>query len=232
MKTIWHSIAILATSVISLTVVSPSWSEDKTYTLSYSSGTLFHELVRDRIKVVYERAGLKANFVALPHNRALMSANDGTIDGDVGRIASTVEKYSNLVRLNVKVMDLNGAVYTTRDDIAAYDDSILTKSRVGYILGVRWTEDKMKGLEATVVQTYPALFDLLLDNRVDVILTTEESAEPIIKSLGDRAAPIRKLQPFAYTAPIYHLLNKKNADIIPRLENALTALQKEGYWKD
>lgn len=232
MKTIWQKIGMLVLNVIFLTLASNSWGEEKIYVLSYSGGTFFHELVRDRMKVVYERAGLKVKFEDLPHNRALMSANDGTTDGDVGRIASTVEKFPNLVRLKVKVMDMNGSVYTTRDEITAYDDALLTKYRIGYVLGVRWTEEKMKGLEATVVQDYPALFDLLLNGRVDMILTTEESADPIIKSLGDKAAHIRKLQPFAYTAPIYHLLNKKNEDIIPRLEEALTALQKEGYWKD
>lgn len=216
--------------VFSALIALPALAEEKTYTLSYSPGTSFHESVRDRIKVVYERAGIKAEFIPLPHNRSLTSANEGSVDGDVGRVPSVVEKYPNLRRVNVKLMDLNGAVYTKREDIPAYDDALLSQYRVGYILGVQWAEKKMAGKEATVVQNYPALFELLLQDRVDIILTTEESAEPTIKSLAERAAPIRKLQPFAFTAPIHHYLNKKNEEIIPRLEKALTSLVEEGYW--
>lgn len=210
--------------------VSPAAAAEKIYLLSYSPGTLFHQLVRDRTKAVYERAGIKAEFVPLPHNRSLLSANDGSVDGDVGRVASVEEKYPDLRRVNVKLMDLNGAVYTLRKDIESYSDDLLTKYRVGYVLGVRWIEKKMKGKSATAVRDYPALFEMLLQDRVDIVLASEISGDAVLHDLGDRAANIRKLHPFVFTAPIYHYVNKKNEAIIPRLEKALTELVEEGYW--
>lgn len=207
-----------------------AFSGEKTYTISYSPGTLFHQLVRDRTMKVYERAGLKADFIALPHNRSLVSANDGTVDGDVGRVPSVEEKYPNLVRVNVKLMDLNGAVYTIRPDIKTYDDSLLSTHRVGYVLGVRWTQKRMQGKKATTVRDYPSLFEMLLQDRVDIILATEASADAVMNDLGDRAANIRKLQPFIFTAPIFHYVNKKNREIIPLLEKALDGLAAEGDW--
>lgn len=210
--------------------VLPVAAADKTYHLSYSPGTLFHQLVRDRVKVVYERAGLKAEFVSLPHNRSLLSANAGTVDGDVGRVPSVEEDYPDLRRVNVKLMELNGAVYTLRKDIDFYTDDLLTKYRVGYVLGVNWIEDKMKVQNATTARDYPALFEMLLQGRVDIVLVTEASADAVLRELGDRAANIRKLQPFVFSAPIYHYVNKNNEAIIPRLEKALTDLLQEGYW--
>ncbi len=221
---------VFAISLMSLQVVS-SIAAEKTYVLSYSPGTLFHQLVRDRTKVVYERAGIQADFIPLPHNRSLLSANNGTVDGDVGRVASVEEKYPDLRRVNVKLMDLNGAVYTIRKDIESYSDDLLTKYRVGAVLGVRWTEKKMKGLNVTTVRDYPALFEMLLQGRVDIALATEASTDEVMRALGDRAANIRKLQPFVFTAPIYHYVNKKNERIIPRLEAALKELVEEGYWE-
>ena len=121
----------------------PAQADDKIYTLSYSPGTLFHQLVRDRTKVLYQRAGLKAKFIALPHNRSLISANEGMVDGDVGRVPSVEEKYQNLVRINVKLMDLNGAVYTSKNHITQthicafpqniYSRSILTPLNQGWL---------------------------------------------------------------------------------------------------
>ena len=207
-----------------------AYGNDKTYVISYSPGTLFHELVRDRTKALYEKAGLTAEFVALPHKRSLFSANEGTVDGDVGRVPSVQENYPNLRRVNVKLMDLNGVVYTTRDEITSYDDALLKQYRVGYIRGVQWTEKKMQGLEATKVDSYSILFTMLLQGRIDIILATEISANSAIRNLGEKVSIIRKLDPFIFSAPIYHYVNKKNEAIIPRLEKAVTALIEEGYW--
>lgn len=206
-------------------------ADDKTYTLSYSPGTLFHQLVRDRAKAMYQEAGIPADFIDLPHNRSLISANEGTVDGDVGRVPSVEEKYPNLVRVNAKLMDLKGAVYTTRDDLGAYSDDMLKRLKVGYVLGVRWTQKRMDGLPAVKVRDYPSLFEMLLEKRVDIVLATEASAQSAIKELGDRGKSIRKLQPFIFTAPIYHYLNKKNQDIVPRLEETLNRLNSEGFWE-
>ena len=102
-------------------VPQPASAGDRTYRISYSSGTLFHELVRDRTRAVYEKAGLKVEFIAMPHKRSLTSANEGSVDGDVGRVPSVLERYPNLRQVNVKLMDLNGAVYTANDDICSFN---------------------------------------------------------------------------------------------------------------
>lgn len=205
-------------------------ANEKVYVLSYSPDSIFHQLVRDRIKVVYERAGIQAKFIPLPHNRSLASANEGTVDGDVGRITSVEEKYPNLLKVNVKLMNVTGAVYTTNKDISLYHDYLLKEYRVGHVLGVSWTYNKMKGLKSTTAHDYKALFEMLIMDRVDIVLATGASADAVLNDLGEKASKVRKLQPFIFTSPIYHYVNKKNKVIIPRLEKALKELKEEGYW--
>lgn len=204
-----------------------AFAAGKTYVLSYSPGTYVHTLARDRIKVAYKKAGLKAEFIPLPHNRSLISANAGTVDGDVGRVASIEEKYPELRRVNVKVMAIRGAAYTVDPAIKTYDESTLRKYRVGYVLGVRWQQQKMAGINSTTVADYPALFEMLLQKRVDIVLATEASAAAEMAKFGSRAKEIRKLQPTVFTAPIYHYVNKKNSDIIPLLEQAIREINAE-----
>lgn len=223
-------------SVVSILVLMLAWcpgihAEPRLYTLSYSPGTLFHQLVRDRAKAMYEQAGIKAEFIPLPHNRSLISANEGNVDGDVGRVPSVEEKYPNLVRVNVKLMDLKGAVYTTREDLITYREEMLKTLKVGYVLGVRWTQKRMEGLDAVKVRDYPSLFEMLLEKRVDIVLATEASATSAIKTLGKRANTVRELQPFIFTAPIYHYVNLKNKEIVPLLEKTLVRMNEENYWE-
>ncbi|MCG8636707.1 MAG: hypothetical protein MI863_22935 [Desulfobacterales bacterium] len=221
-------LTLLACLTILLGTSLHTFAADRTYILSYSPGTLFHQLVRDRIKKVYERAGLEVECIALPHNRSLVSANEGTVDGDVGRVPSVEEKYPNLLRVNVKLMDLNGAVYTARTDIGQYSADLLKTRKTAYVLGVRWPEKKMEGLKAVKVRDYHSLFEMLLQNRVDIALATEASARSTIEKLGQRAERIHRLDPLVLTAPIYHYLNKKNAGIIPLLEKTLEEMNSEG----
>lgn len=200
---------------------------EKIYTLSYSPGTLFHQLVRDRTKAAYQKAGFQAEFIPLPHNRSLMSANDGFVDGDVGRVPYVEEKYPNLRRVGEKLIDLNGAVYTLNPAILTYDDSLLDQYRVGYVLGVRWPQKKMAGKAATMAPDYKALFEMLLQGRVDLVLATEASADAAMHELGGRADKVRRLQPYVFSAPIYHYVHKKNSNIIPQLEQAIKELNQK-----
>jgi polar amino acid transport system substrate-binding protein len=209
-----------------LSVPLPLLAAERVYTLSYSPGTLFHQLVRERTEAVYKKAGLKAKFIPLPHNRSLMSANAGLVDGDVGRVSSIEEKYSKLKRVGEKLMNLNGVVYTLNPDIQRYDDRLLDQYRVGYVLGVRWPQKKMAGKTATTAPNYAALFEMLLQGRVDLILATEASADAAMHDLEGRADKVRGLQPYVFSAPIYHYVNEKNINIVPQLERALKELNK------
>ncbi len=85
----------------------------------------------------------------------------------------------------------------------------------------------MAGRKATTAHDYNALFEMLLQGRVDIVLATEASARSILYRMGDRAQKIRKLQPFVFTAPVYHYLHVKNKSIIPLLEKAALQLKNE-----
>ncbi len=203
---------------------------EKTYVISYSPSTPIHLLVRDRVKQAYKKAGLKVKFIPLPHNRSLLNANEGIVDGDVGRIPLIEKKLTNLRRINVKVMNFNGSAFTIDPKITLYNKNQLSNFRVGAVLGVYWSELEMAGLKSIRAPNVKSLFEMLLQGRVDLVLATETSAESVINELGSRAVKIRKLNPVVFSSPFYHYVNKKNADIIPRLEQALNEINKEGVF--
>ena len=93
---------------------------------------------KNRLAVVYERAGIPVEFVPLPQKRSLALAVEGGIDGDAGRILGLEKRYPSMVRVNVKLLDFNGAAYVLKGrGINRYRHEMLSTMRVGALSGRR-----------------------------------------------------------------------------------------------
>jgi len=216
-----------------LLLVTPACPGQRVYRIGYSPGAGIHEVARQRVKDVYERAGLAVEFVPLPHKRSLAQANEGTLDGEVGRIAGIEKDYPNLMRVNVRVLTLTGVAYVMESwGISRYDDLLLDKVRLGTILGVVWSKKKIGNRHCVFVNDYKTLFNMLLARRIDMALASSISAEAVFKSGLVDSGKIRKLDPPIHIAPLYHYVNVKNAGLVPLLEKTLRQLHAEQYWQD
>ncbi|WP_338669219.1 hypothetical protein [Pseudodesulfovibrio methanolicus] len=203
-----------------------------TYRIGYAPWST-HELARDRLKAVYSRAGLLVEFVPLPEKRSLVLAAEGEINGDVGRIYGLEKKFPTLVRVDVRLLDLFDAAYVVKgQDVGGYRPELLQSLRVEAVRGVLWAEKAMAGLPLEKVNNYEILFRMLLEGRIDLALAGQPSAEAIFRKDKARYARIRRLDPPVYELPLYHYLNVKNTDIVPKLEKALRELYAEDYWHD
>lgn len=188
---------------------------------------------KNRLEVVYARAGLPVEFVPLPQKRSLQMAAEGLLDGDAGRIYGLEKDYPTMVRVGGKLLDFNGAAYALKGrDIGEYRDSLLDGMKVGALWGVVWVERVMKGRSLEQLKTYESLFAMLLDGRIDIALSSRRSAEAIFDKDPPFYANIRRLEPFVFQTPFYHYLNEKNADVVPLIEKALGELRAQDYWGD
>ena len=73
---------------------------------------------------------------------------------------------------------------------------------------------------------------MLLEGRIDIALCSRSGAAKALATHPGWYARIRQLEPLVYRKPFYHYLHSDNADIVPRLEEALRALRAEDYWHD
>lgn len=217
-------------AIIFLTFSLPVQSHAKTYTIGYSPGSLYHAIVRDRMKLVYDRAGLPVKFIGIPHKRSVASANSGETDGDAGRNPNVEKKFKNLIRVSPMVSESLGSAYTTNPSILHYHLKDLKNYKVGYVSGVRWVTKKLAGIEATTVRTYPQLIKMLISGRIDIAVGTDLSMDKAIKDLNNNFIKIKQLSPKANRSPTFHYVNKKNADIVPKLEKAIKELIAEKAW--
>lgn len=203
-----------------------AWAR-KVYRLGYKASPVVMQAVA-RLEEAYTRAGLLVEFVELPHKRSLTFANDGVLDGDVARISGLETTYPNLRRVKFKVTSFNGvALVLDKKDIFAYRKSLLDSYRVGGILGIVWVEKVMNGRPYEQVKGHDILFRMLLEGRVDILLSSELQARRIIESDKALYGHVRILKPNVMELPLFHYVNKQNEDIIPLLESALKAMESE-----
>ena len=180
------------------------------YRIGYSPEAQIHLTARDRLKAVYERAGLPVEFVPLPQKRSLAQAVDGDIDGDAGRIPGLEKMFPTLIRVDVKLMDLFGIAYVIKGQrIGDYRSELLATKRLGAVRGVLWTEKISDGHRLEQVNNYERLFEMLLEGRIDLALASKISAEAVFRADKARYANIRGLEPPAYHVPFYHYVQHR-----------------------
>jgi polar amino acid transport system substrate-binding protein len=170
------------------------------------------------LEQAYKRLNIKMNIVYFPAARTLWLANNGTVDGEVARLAGVEKTYSNLLRVNVPVAIISMSVYTkARTNFTVQGWQSLTPYRIAYLRGIKVIENKLQGLSAEGVTSHEQALMMLEHDRVDVVIADANQAFMILPTYPD----IKMLTPPVYSFPVYHYLNKKHADLVPKLEAVL-----------
>lgn len=206
-------------------------AQEKTYSLPYADSLLLVRIAKPLVEKAYLQAGFDVSFSQSPVKRAIIRADEGAFDGDIIRTRAIEKKYKNMIRVNEPLLYFRGAAYTNRKDILYYNDSILKKYKIGHLVGSHWSDKKIIGIKSFPANDLKALFQMLLEKRIDLVLVSDIQGEKILQGLGDRAHEVRRLSPYVYLAPTYHYVHQKNKDIVPQLEKSLKDIIASGYWE-
>ena len=217
--------------IVAIAGVRPLAAQPRTYMIGYNEGSVFHEQAISRLRLVYQRLGLKVQFVPLPSKRSLVDANAGVLDGDVARVPSIQSSYEQLIRVDEPLLHLQGVAYTTRRDLQHFDRQKLDNYTIGHVRGVRWAEDVLRGYHPVTVYSYNSLFKMLARGRLDLVFATESSGDPIVEAMGREAESIVKLKPVIFSGATHHYVHRNNRELVPRLEQAIRDLRREQQWR-
>lgn len=177
---------------------------------------------------LYKEAGLGAEFITLPPERALKSVESGEVDADLGRVLGATAGYQNMMELTESLSEITLlAIVKKGSPITKVSAPDLKTYRVGLLRGTKMAESLMTklGTEANVVNTTQQLFQMLTNDRLEIVLTT--SATPIPSEFS---AAISVLTPPVTTAKVVHVLGKKWAALGPKLDAALKTMKADGRW--
>lgn len=212
------------------------------YRLAYLLGApTVTDVPMQLVKEAYRHLGLKVEMVGLPTARSLMSANDGTYDGEVARFRYIEASVPNLKRVPVSLGHIEYAPYilgTNRVDLSSWAAIKSSGLRVAGRQGARIVETALGNAVTTRNNSYEALLKMLLMRRVDVVIAPVGELEALYASmpleLNAQLNELKRLPPVA-SEPLYHYLHERNSDLIEPLTKELKRMEANGtigkYWK-
>lgn len=182
----------------------------------------------DRILAeAFRRLGMGYRIVRLPSERALISANEGIVDGDYVRIAGLEASYPNLVMVPAPISRMEFTAFSLDPKLPIDGWQDLSGLSVAHITGWKIAEERTKGFpRVTSVRDEAALFALLRAGKVQAVIYERIEGERYFRATGG-AAGIRAGKPLEIR-DMFLYLNIRHAALAPRLAEKIREMRAEG----
>lgn len=174
----------------------------------------------------FHRIGHKAEFLVLPSERALQSADSGHTKGDLVRMAGIEKLYPNLVQVQEPLLNYDTVAFTKGLGFKVDGWESLRPFRLCILRGNKLAEIGTEGMDRTFANDVPQSIMMLGAGRCDAAILGY-IVWPEIDRL--QVGPLRSLDPPVSSVPLYLYLNKEKADLAPRLAQALRQMQADGF---
>ncbi len=196
-----------------LTLVTPVNSVD----------TVISEVI---LREAYRRLGIAVTIRKYPAERALKTANQGRVDGEVQRINGLSKKYKNLIQVKPPINYINGTVFAKSADFIIQGWKSLAPYRIGIVRGIKFAERNTQGMKTYPATDYAHLVKMLDKDRVDVVVSPGVNGWFQIKQLNLKG--IREMSPPVARFELFHYLHKKNASLVPRIAKVISEMEING----
>ncbi|MBQ4798455.1 transporter substrate-binding domain-containing protein [Pseudoalteromonas sp. MMG006] len=175
------------------------------------------------LKLAYADIGFKIHIIDFSRKNALLAANNGVLDGQLGRDISVEQNYKNLVRVNYELFKFDLILYKTclpnkleQLNSIAIVDAYPVQER--YLTNTKFSGSVIK------VKSISTQLNLLAQQKVQGALMVDFAATN--SAAFESKSCFQKEVLASY--PLYHYLNKNNKNLIGKLEKSLTNLTNNG----
>lgn len=177
------------------------------------------------MKEAYRRLGIDAETEILPNERALHDANNGATDAENIRKAGIEKIYSNLIPVSEPVLNFDVMVFTTGLTFAMNGWDSLRPYSICLLRGMKVAEDGTAGMRQLISSTPEQVIRMLAAGRCDVAVLGRGIWTEIDRL---RVGSFRALEPPVATVPLFHYVNRRHADLAPKLAEMLRQMQLDG----
>ena len=175
----------------------------------------------------YKQINIQFQVKYYPAERSLVTANKGTSDGEIQRIAGVDKIYSNLVMIPQPIGQLEGCAFVKDIRLpknAGWND--LRPYRIGILRGAKFSEEATSVMERVLSYDYESLFHLLNEGRIDVVVVARLTGMLELKKGNYKGITI--IKPPLVELPLFHYVHKRHQNLVRPLSEILYQMQKQG----
>ncbi len=164
-----------------------------------------------------------------PVGRSLIHVNQGIDDGDGPRISGLSDSFPNLVHVPEPFGEFEFGAFTRDQGLSINSWEDLSKLNVAYIHGWKIFDLHLTSAKSiTKVKNADLLFNLLANDRADVVLITKLAGYHMIHKL--KLKNTRFLEPALAVKPNYLYLNKRHESLVLPLAETIREIKKDGTY--
>lgn len=198
-------------------------------TQTIGGGSVFTLAGKRVLTEAYGKMGISVGFLERPGERALRQVNEGFAAGVLFRIAGISKIYRNMVQITVPLMVAEARVFTVGHDIKINSWESIRPYHVGLQRGHKFVEFNSQEMLRTVVPHRGSAFKMLQAGRIDITIADRFVGQENIQKY--RLSKVKMLSPALAYNPLFHYLNKKHKDMVPRITAVLRGMEKSGRLK-
>lgn len=182
------------------------------------------------LKEAFQRLGINISIIAVPAERALLNASEGSDDGTFSRIAGMSEKYKGLVQVPEKIVDFEFVAFSRNIDMTTNGWADLQPYNVGIITGWKILEESIKNTRSLhKVRDERILFNLLARDLVDIVVYSRLGGEATTREMGLQG--IKVLEPPFAVREMFLYLNTKHAGLVAPVSDSLKKMKEDGVFQ-
>ncbi len=196
------------------------------YVVAYSETHPFAAGLGAFLTEAYRRVGQPITLKAFPPGRSVELANRGEVDAEAARVPDAMDRMTGLIVVPEPLGLGDTFAYTTGRDIPIEGWESLRGYRLCVMLGDLITMRRTEGMTREVAHDGTSQFRMLASGRCEVAIS-DGAAWLVIdrQHLGRFRMMDRPIQ----SAPIYHYVNRRHAELVTPLALAFKTLREEGF---
>lgn len=187
--------------------------------------------IGDRVLTeAFRRLDIRLKISRLPSERALYNANAGIDDGNYARVAGLNRLYPNLIQVPEPICRFGFVAVSKSHNFQTVGWRSLMPYNVGIITGWKILEQNIAGAKSlTRLKDRYLLFNMLLADRVDLIVYDRKQAAVLLKQIK-AAERLTILEPPLATSDMYPYLHRKHHHLVTPLAEALQTMKTDGSY--
>ncbi len=182
------------------------------------------------IAQVFANIDISLNINHLKSARSIENVDVGIDDGEYARIKGLCSSYKNIRRVKEKLIDFTFTAFAKDSSIKIDGWESLANYNVAHIRGWKIYEMNVENSNSTlVVSSEEELFQVLIHNRVDIVLYERLRGLDFMKRR--QLHGIVALDEPLSVRGMYLYVNKRHEKMIPDIDNALKHIKQNGQYQ-